>query len=329
MKILVFEYITGGGFCGKELPKGLATEGLLMLNALVNDLAEIGEHSLSVLLDERFLNHPFKHSLQRINIKAQDNILEQFSLALNNCDAVWLIAPESENILFELCQLVEFAHKILLTSASEAVALCGDKWQTYIRLKQHQIPSVETQLLKPNSDFFKEKSVIKPRDGVGCEAIFLIDSEQKLQQCLSQLKNLENYLIQPYIKGDNFSISALFNHGTAQLICLNRQLIKINHEQFKLLGCEVNCDMDKTGLENLLQKIAFAFPELWGYVGIDLIQVERQWQVLEINPRLTTSYAGIKQALGINIATAVLQSLSEKAQLNATQNQTIKISITG
>jgi len=329
VKILVFEYITGGGFCGDKLPKTLATEGLLMLNALVNDLAEIGKHSLRVLLDERFLNHPFKHSLQRINVKAKDNILEKFSHALNSGDAVWLIAPETEHILFDFCQLVESAHKILLTSSSKAVSITTDKWQTYQVLTQHKIATIPTQRLSDDQLRVKYPSVIKPRDGVGCEDVFLCESQPAFQKYLSQLKNLENMLIQPFIIGECFSLSALFNHGTAQLICLNRQLIEIKKGHFKLLGCEVNCNTDKTGLENLLQQIAPAFPELWGYVGIDLIRVEEQWYVLEINPRLTTSYAGINQALGINTAAAVLQLLSKKPLLQSHKNQAITLSITG
>jgi predicted ATP-grasp superfamily ATP-dependent carboligase len=48
-------------------------------------------------------------------------------------------------------------------------------------------------------------------------------------------------------------------------------------------------------------------PELWGYAGVDLMQCEQGPRVLEINPRLTTSYAGLRQSLGINPAALVLE----------------------
>jgi len=38
MKILVFEYITGGGFNKQDLPDSLAREGRLMLHALLDSL---------------------------------------------------------------------------------------------------------------------------------------------------------------------------------------------------------------------------------------------------------------------------------------------------
>ena len=41
MRLLVLEYITGGGMAGLELPPALAREGDLMLTALLRELAEI------------------------------------------------------------------------------------------------------------------------------------------------------------------------------------------------------------------------------------------------------------------------------------------------
>jgi predicted ATP-grasp superfamily ATP-dependent carboligase len=47
-------------------------------------------------------------------------------------------------------------------------------------------------------------------------------------------------------------------------------------------------------------------PELWGYAGVDVMRCEQELRVLEVNPRLTTSYAGLRRSLGINPAALVL-----------------------
>ena len=70
-------------------------------------------------------------------------------------------------------------------------------------------------------------------------------------------------------------------------------------------------------------------PNLWGYAGIDLIEKAEQILVLEINPRLTTSYAGIHEAIGINCARAVLELLAGNPLLQPTRNQAVNIKITG
>ena len=46
-----------------------------------------------------------------------------------------------------------------------------------------------------------------------------------------------------------------------------------------------------------------ACPGLDGFIGIDVILTEEGPVVVEINPRVTTAYAGLRQALGLNPAT--------------------------
>jgi predicted ATP-grasp superfamily ATP-dependent carboligase len=48
---------------------------------------------------------------------------------------------------------------------------------------------------------------------------------------------------------------------------------------------------------------------LWGYVGVDLVLTGDGPVVLEINPRLTTSYCALRPALGLNTAALVLDLL--------------------
>jgi tyramine---L-glutamate ligase len=56
----------------------------------------------------------------------------------------------------------------------------------------------------------------------------------------------------------------------------------------------------------LAQRIAVAIPGLWGYVGVDFVQTADGPLVLEVNPRLTTSFCGLRAALGVNVAALVL-----------------------
>ena len=308
MKILVFEYICGGGFCSEILPDALAKEGLLMLTALLNDLTILEEHSITALVDWRFLNN-FDNSIEIIPIKKETDILATFKFALLFVDAVWLIAPETEQILFNFSQIVESSHKILLSSPSLAIAQTADKWQSYECLSSHQIPTITTAILTNNTQVNSQQKVIKARDGVGCENSFIVNSQKELVSLLAQFEKPHDYIIQPFIEGKVLSISAIFKQGKAQLLCVNHQQIEIINQQFKLQRCEVNYQIELALFQPLLNQIARAFPELWGYVGIDLIQQSQQLRVLEINPRLTSSYAGINSALGINVAAEVLKLL--------------------
>lgn len=325
MKILIFEYINGGGFVDSELPASMAREGWLMLNAALADFMASGEHELSVLLDARCLNAELPAGINRIAVSPEADVLAVFTEALQNCDAVLPIAPETAQILWTFCARVEAVGKRLLSSPASAVAKTADKMTTFEILSAHHIATIPSQRFSKQSHFYEQGTVIKARDGVGCEQCFVCRYEDDFIRLLNCCPHPEHYLIQPFVEGDALSVSALFNKGAGQLLCVNRQLLSIEEQQFKLLACEVNCGLDKAAFQIIVDQIAQVFPDLWGYVGIDVIQQNAQLLVVEINPRLTSSYAGIRTALGINVGELVLQLLTGEAQIMPTINQTIVI----
>ena len=110
-------------------------------------------------------------------------------------------------------------------------------------------------------------------------------------------------------------------------MCANLQQFDIIKQQYQLSKIIVNYPSELSAYQDLVDNIAHALPELWGYVGIDLIETSEQLLVLEINPRLTTSFVGIYAALGINIAENILQLLKGKPALKAVCNQPITIKV--
>ena len=326
--ILVFEYITGGGLIGQALPLSLLTEGQLMLDALLHNLRQLPQLSLSVLLDGRAAYLVNSQGATAIIINDKNYLLTFTKLVLSH-DAAWIIAPENDNILANLCAIVTDLHKTLLTSPRAAVALAADKLATYQRLKQYNIATVSTQLLTEigsDLDFLYHEWVIKPIDGVGCEQTFII---RNLPQLINLNLPADKFIIQPHIEGKKTSLSCLCNRGQGWLICINEQFFDTSADCYKLTAISVN-SIDKTlYYQRLLTKIAHAFPQLWGYVGIDLIETKQAVFVLEINPRLTSSFAGIEQALGINIAEQVLLLTENKVPLlRAKQHKTVLINLT-
>jgi len=54
MRILVYEFFSGGGLAGRKVPASLAREGSAMLTALLSDLAVIRGHQIVTAVDPRF-----------------------------------------------------------------------------------------------------------------------------------------------------------------------------------------------------------------------------------------------------------------------------------
>ena len=315
MKILVFEYITGGGFNKQELPDSLANEGRLMLQALLDNLrsyAENGNEScieLVVMLDNRFIGSINTAGFDTVIIKPEQNSHDEFARLVQYCDAIWPIAPEFDGILQTLCQTIELSGKRLLTSPASAVAVTGNKFNTYQRLKQHHIATVPTRMFtnvgwdsdiqylaqeldesnSANLTCKIEQWLVKPIDGVGCADSYILTDRKDFEQM--QVRKGQ-YVIQPHIQGIKTSLSCLFKKGIGWLLCVNLQQFNIINQQYHLSKIIVNHHSDLSAYQNLVDNIAHALPELWGYVGIDLIETPEQLFVLEINPRLTTSFCG-------------------------------------
>lgn len=329
MRLLIVEYITGGGFLNQQLPASLAAEGGLMLQALLDELRVLPDLQLQLLLDPRCRGFALPAHCQPIWLDPQHAFESQLSDGLQGCDAIWPIAPESDDILASIAEIAQGHGKRLLLSSPEAIRLCGDKYATFRRLRQYEIPTVATHLLHRNPVEIAFPAVLKPRDGVGCEGSIIVADAQAYRLALRNIAHFEHYLWQPLVDGDALSLSCLFRNGKASLISCNRQLVERRQNGFQLQGCEVNIDgCDRDGYQALANRIGAAIPGLWGYIGIDLIDHPGHGpQVLEINPRLTTSYVGLQAATGINVAAWVLQMLDGEIRLPAAERHTITVTI--
>lgn len=288
LKVLIFEYVTSGGFPAECVPESLANEGKMMVDALLRNFVALQNTDVRVM--ER-----------RDTLSIDVNFRQQ----IQDVDAVWVIAPEFDGILEKFCHYVEKAGKKLLTSPAHAVAIAANKFETFKKLTVAQIPTVPTTVFKQCQSYDKTREwIIKPIDGAGAENTFLMMSPENWQT----LPHLEKqFIIQPHIDGEKISLSCIFNQGNAVLLCVNLQIFDIQNGIFSLKTIRVNEREDKNGdYQTIATRVAQAFPDLWGYVGIDLIQTPQACFVLEINPRLTTSFAQIDATLGINVAKMVM-----------------------
>ena len=126
----------------------------------------------------------------------------------------------------------------------------------------------------------------------------------------------QEYVIQPFIHGTPTSLNLLACKGEAFLLSVNHQRIAMTDTGFMLLGCVVNGHMKKkTRFRKLAREVTAAMPDLWGMIGIDIIDTENGLLVLEVNPRITTSYVGLKESTGLNPAALVLDLLEGKLPL--------------
>jgi predicted ATP-grasp superfamily ATP-dependent carboligase len=183
--------------------------------------------------------------------------------------------------------------------------VAGNKWETHQLFTAFEIPTPKT--FKYTS-FPRDQSgpwVAKLIDGVACENSQYFESEDALSVWMQDKQ--DSHIIQQYELGTAASFSMLCYSGKAFVISCNQQKIDRQDGQFKYGGSVVNGLLEHLdAFQVLAAKIVTALPGLAGYVGVDLIVHNDgdacRYSVLEINPRLTTSYVGLHQACGLNPA---------------------------
>jgi tyramine---L-glutamate ligase len=309
LRIFVCEYVTGGGLCGQPLPASLSREGDMMLAALVKDLAALDGVEVVMTRDDRL--PALRDPAEVLTIDEPGAVWPRWTELIRSADAVWPIAPESGGILAQVSKLTVDAGRRLLASDPQSVRLTSSKLATAEHLSKAGIPTVPTAPLGNGERFRKGSAwVVKPDDGAGAENTLLFDAVDNLDRWMSANPN-SDMVLQPYVRGPAASLSLLCRDGVAWLLTCNEQLIEICDNQFRYRGGIVGGrEARRAEYQPIATAVAAAIPGLWGYVGVDLIDGPDGPVVLEINPRLTTSYAGLRRATGTNPSGLVLELLN-------------------
>lgn len=308
MKIFAYEHITGGGMLGAPLPPALRSEGELMLRALVTDLAAIPHVHVVTTCDPRVDLSDLPAERRAVHDPGDWRAV--FAELVETSDALWPIAPETGGVLESVSRMALAARRILLNSPPDAVGLAGSKRRTAEVLAAAGVAVIPTFTLDEPPPSRAGAWVIKPDDGCGCQETRLWDDFDAAERWIKAQAAPEHYVLQPYVPGTAASLSALARDGACWVLSVNRQRIVMRDDCFVFLGSVVNGVADENGCcRRLAERVTQAIPGLWGYVGIDFLLGAHAPVVVEINPRLTTSYVGLSAALDCNPAALVLELL--------------------
>ena len=303
MRLFVCEFITGGGLQDEELPARLAREGDMMLTALLRDLQDAGTDELLTTRDPR-LHVP---SGKIKTIVPGNDVWDTWRKCMKESDAAWLIAPETDGVLYKLTLIAQEQGCKIIGCSPEAVKLAGSKSRTIECLSSFNIPCVPIWMDVAHIQDTQGGWVIKPDDGVGAEGCFYFKNIKSLRNYVNDLNSNARYIVQEFIAGIPASVSFLCYQGEALLLSCNQQLFEFADSKGHFKGVIVNgLRQYAYEFETIAKSIAGAVRGLAGYIGIDLIVTDSGPVVVEINPRLTTAYAGLRQSLGQNPAKWIL-----------------------
>jgi predicted ATP-grasp superfamily ATP-dependent carboligase len=325
LKVIVYEHISGGGYAGQPIPLAVLSEGFGMLRSIVSDFKAAG-HEATVLLDARLskLNPPI--AVDRIVPVFNPQEPKKFltNIAKIN-EAIYVITPETGRTLQSFVELMEQTGKVSINCESSAIPKVADKMVLYGALEKNGVPTPKTLAFSVNDDLAEVKraiksklsypAVFKPMNSVSCGGLSIVREDAQIEKAVAKIKAEsagKRFIVQEFVEGEAASVSLLSARGKALAISLNKQIVKVATPETVSFyeGGFVPFDHPlKQDAFTVAEKVVESFPGLRGYVGVDLVLARDKPFVVDVNPRLTTSYVGLCRAVNFNVAQALVNTI--------------------
>jgi hypothetical protein len=310
MHIFVYEWATGGGLVDEPgpLPASLVREGAAMVGALVNDLQRIAGCQVTAFRDPRIVQLTYG-GCEIVDVLSSFAHDEEFERLAAAADATILVAPEFDSILFKLAHRATAVGGRLFSPSPEFIRLTADKHRTCEKLRTAGVRTPQGLLLEPDSPLphdFSYPAVVKPVDGAGSQDTYFVRAVHDLPPAYAWPRRIERF-----VTGMAASVAIIC--GPERNIGLEPCRQRISEDgRLRYLGGELPLT---SGLAERARHLADsainALPPTIGYVGVDLVlgydPDGAEDYVIEVNPRLTTSYVGLRAAAQGNLADAMLR----------------------
>ncbi len=317
MHFFLYEWITGGGLVEQTgaLPASLLAEGTAMLNALTADLLAIEGCRVSVLRDIRLSGLELA-GCDIVDVHSASHHQEEITRLAAAADHTMMVAPEFDSVLLDSLALARQAGANLLAPSETFVALTSDKHRTACACAAAGIPTPEAVVLPADTEKlpanFNYPAVLKPVVGAGSQHMLLVDSAQDEPPPYPWPRRLERYCA-----GIAASVSYLCGPDHQVPLAACRQHLS-GDGRFTYLGGSLLLEKDLAErATRLAGRVLEALPGALGYVGVDLVlgsaEDGSQDVLIEVNPRLTTSYVGLRAATGENLVAAMVANAAGKA----------------
>ena len=309
MKVLVFEFICGGGcfsFPSFGEPSGcLFREAEEMLHALIEELRFGGDLDLLVPVDVRCAHLVRELDAECTVVRSANDLNTMLESASDICERQIIVAPEIENALFDITLRFGVGKK-LASPDTDVVKIGSDKWTTYQFLSKQGINTPDSFLIQNDRlDRILPQAIIKPRFGAGGLGVSPLnlgdepaeDFRATIRERLHETGlNSDSILVQGFVPGLPVSI-AVWN-TEKDCFTFPSMLQRFDSDSFNFSHAEGPLEPElHQRATTLINQVVKALPDFRGYLGVDMILGPKDDSVIDINPRLTTSFCQTRKLI--------------------------------
>jgi predicted ATP-grasp superfamily ATP-dependent carboligase len=352
-RVAVLEYLCGGGLSQSVTPtatlRALFAEGMSMLSAITSDLTKC-QIEVTTVLDRKVLEpaesqphgahlHPLAEQANIVFLKS-NNWLNEWRSVASSVDVTLVIAPEIDNELLRVVEYLRAAGCDVQVSSSSFITKTSDKAdfsQSLPTTVSHPKTWLVSELLEKPHAIAKvegdvalgaEGWVLKSRDGAGCCGMSWYSSLADVSNAIEIRDGIRNspdrWILQPWLTGEHASLAVLCDSSQSfSLLGACSQRIDRGEQIIYKGGSGPILRDDYEVLNVFVERILSGIPGAKGWIGVDFLYRTRgvgsvhleDLLVVEVNPRLTTSYLAYRQWYGPELALGVL-GLAEDREWN-------------
>lgn len=325
MRVLLYEWCCSGGLAGHAEGDGfecIAREGRMMLEALAADAAKDRSLDITVLVNTtRPVDVPPGTHVCEVPAGSE---IERLVAAAAAADWTLIVAPETDGVLASRVAAARAAGGMVLAPNAAFIGIASDKQATVDALAAAGVPVPAGRSLAPGEPLptsFHLPAIRKARASVGCDGMQIIpDGEVAPASMATRLE--------AFIPGMPVGVSCLCGPDGVELLPPMRQRFTAGARP-RYVGSDPLDDeplaaraltLARRAVEAVMRRAAPAAghaPPALGWVGVDMIlglrDDGRSDRVLEVNPRVTTSFVGLASLFSNSLVRAMIDAAAGRA----------------
>jgi predicted ATP-grasp superfamily ATP-dependent carboligase len=296
MRVLLYEWCCSGGLSGRRSDddsESLAREGRMMLEALAADAARDPSLEVTVLLDAaQEIRLPAAVRVREVPAGGEGDALVAAAAAH---EWTLIVAPETDGLLASRVAAARAAGARVLAPPADFIAIASDKQATVNALAAGGVPVPAGRSLAPGDPVpigFHMPAFRKARASTGCDGAWIIRDRHVAPATIATR-------LEAFVGGVPVGVSCLCGPEALAVLPPMRQRF-IGGDAPRYEGSDF---LDAPRLagraEGLARRAVTALQRAAGaaaagWVGVDMMlgprEDGRDDRVLEVNPRLTTSF---------------------------------------
>jgi len=321
MRLVIFEWCCSGGLSGPDAARvvepgadrrSLLREGRAMFRSLVADAVRDGGFEVFALADAA-LGLEVPPPVHRIEVGAGTEV-ERLVAAAGAADATLVVAPETGGVLADRVAAIRAAGGHVLVPTDAFIRLTTDKQATVDTLAAAGVPVPAGRSLDAGASWpksFRLPAVRKARSSTGCDGLTVVMPGDPLPRPSSLATRVE-----ALCTGTAVGVSCLLGRRGVVPLASICQVFTPGHGAYigglPLAEADVRSRAERLAVRSIKALARRDCGPSAGWVGVDMILGSRadgiDDRVLEVNPRVTTSFVGLAAGASASLVGAIVKA---------------------